>query len=257
MQPDTSPIWSESDITVMTSPEGSDQDLEWLAREVYGRVCRVEFDVPGACLVDLGEETNSRQLREMMVALKMQLGRVHQDHMGRDLVYQSLGRFDQQTTTKLHRDGGPDQGLLMLGYEPSEIESELAIADYSWCAYDMGISPQVFLTVHNPMFASGEELLRPYTWRVHGFSNRHAQIVVINNSITPFSGRGSTWQGVLHTATIPHPLSDLRRVVNSSMIVPVPRGMAGVVTEREVDEFRNTTIVRRKGYDQPLLDDDV
>jgi hypothetical protein len=177
--------------------------------------------------------------------------------MGRDLVYQSLGRFDQQTTTKLHRDGGPDQSLLVLGYEQSEIQSELAIADYAWCAYDMGLSPEVFLTVHNPMFAQGEELLRPYTWKVDGFSNRHAQIVVINNSITPYSPVANAWQGVLHTATIPHPSGDLRRVVNSSMIVPVARGTAGVVTEREVEEFKDTTVVRRKGYDQPDARDDV
>jgi hypothetical protein len=192
----------------------------------------------------------------MMVELKTQLGRIHQERMGRDLVYQCLGRFDQQTTTKLHRDGGPDESLLMLGYEPSEVASELAMADYAKCAYDMGLQPRDSLTVHNPMFASGEDVLRPYTWKVEGFSNRHAQIVVINNSIAPDSANENAWQGVLHAAAILNPSGDLRRVVNSSMIVPVPRGASGLVTEREVEDFLNTTVVRRKGYDRPTVDDD-
>jgi hypothetical protein len=250
-------MWSPADIVWMADSGGSDQDLAWIAEWIYGRVSRVEFDVPGACLVDLGTETTSLELRAMMVGLKTTLGRIHQERMGRDLVYQSLGRFDQQTTTKLHRDGGPDQSLLMLGYEPSEVESELAMADYSQCAYDRGLSPEAFLAVHNPMFASGEDVLRPYTWKVDGFSNRHAQIVVINNSIAPFSAHGGTWQGVLHTATIMNPSGESRRVVNSSMLVPLPKGAAGPVREREVEDFRNTTIVRRKGYDQPARDDDV
>jgi len=83
--------------------------------------------------------------------------------------------------------------------------------------------------------------------------------VVINNSIEPFSSRRNTWQGVLHTAAILNPSGDLRRVVNSSMIVPATRGAAGAagtVAEREVEDFLNTTVVRRKGYDQPTVDDD-
>lgn len=257
MQPDIPSVWSPADIGLMVGQEGTDRDLARIAEWVYGRVCRVEFDAPGACLVDLGRETTSRELRAMMVELKMQLGRIHQERRGRDLVYQSLGRFDQQTTTRLHRDGGPDQSLLMLGYEPSEVGSGLAIADYARCAYDRGLSPKAFLEVHNPMFAAGAELLRPYTWTVEGFSNRHAQIVVINNSIASYSTDEKALQGVLHTATIPHPSSDLRRVVNSSMIVPAARGAAGLVADREVEDFVNTTVVRRKGYDRPTVDDDV
>jgi hypothetical protein len=54
-----------------------------------------------------------------------------------------------------------------------------------------------------------------------------------------------------------NPSGELRRVVNSSMLVPVPKGTAGPVREREAEKLRNTTIVRRKGYDQPARDDDV
>ena len=77
----------------------------------------------------------------------------------------SAGRFDQQVTTRLHRDGGPDECFLMLGYEPSAIVAEIGIADYSKCAHDMGLSASEFLDHYNPMFAAGEDLLRPYTRR--------------------------------------------------------------------------------------------
>jgi hypothetical protein len=46
------------------------------------------------------------------------------------LSYHWLVRFDQQVNTPFHVDNAADQSFLMLGYEPSEIESELHIADY-------------------------------------------------------------------------------------------------------------------------------
>ena len=33
-------------------------------------------------------------------------------------------------TTKPHRDGAPDESLLMLGYEPSAIASEVTLSDW-------------------------------------------------------------------------------------------------------------------------------
>lgn len=130
------------------------------------------------------------------------------------------------------------------------------MADYSKCAYDMGLSPRDFLEAHNSMFVSGANVLRPYTWRVDGFTNRHAQIVLINNSVAAYFPNANARQGVLHTATIPHPSGAFRRIVEPSMIVPATGRTAGSVTAREVEGFLNTTIVRRKGYDRPSLDDD-
>ena len=191
-----------------------------------------------------------------MVSLKRQLQAVHQSRRRLDLVFLSAARFDQQTTTKLHRDGGPDECFLMLGYELSEVRSEVVLADYSRCARDMQITPAEFLEQHNPMFGPGAELLRPYVTRVEGFSNEAAQVLLINNSAAAMSEDKTTWQGVLHTATVHNACDEKRRMVNSMMVASVLPGAAEPVSPVEQDEFITTTIVRRRGYDRQHLTDD-
>lgn len=230
--------WSAADFCMATSPDEARRHLSNLAETVYIRVCRARFNSPGFCLIDLGAAASSPSLRRLMVELKEQLRIIHRSRARRDLVFRSAGRFDQQVTTKLHRDGGPDECFLMLGYEPSPVASEIAIADYSKCAHDMRLTPNEFLGKFNPMFAVGEELLRPYTTRVACFSNRNFQILLINNSIASYAGEEGegAWQGVLHTATIRNPSEAQRRVVNSTMIASVPLGTPEPLSEEGLQE---------------------
>ena len=86
-----------------------------LALEAYPKVFRTDFGQPGFALINLGSQFGSEQQRRLMVELKQEFDRLEQTHRNRRLVYQSLGRFDQQVTTKPHRDGGPDESILMLG----------------------------------------------------------------------------------------------------------------------------------------------
>jgi hypothetical protein len=243
--------WKPIDYCLKTSPDR----MEPIATEVYRRVCRSDFADPGFAVVDLGD-ADSRTLRRAMIELKSALDALHQAQTGRDLAYLSAGRFDQQVTTKLHRDGGPVECFLMLGYEPTPIEAELALADYTRCAYDRGLTPAEFLERHNPMFAAGERLLEPYTTRLACFSNRRAVIVLVNNSEAAFDPTGRSWQGVLHTATVLNPSEALRRVINSTMITSVAPGASKSVTAEELETFATTGLVRRRGYDKPLADDD-
>jgi hypothetical protein len=247
--------WSSAEFCIATSPEVAEQQLPDVAARAYDRVCRTSLDAPGFCLVDLGSTATSPSLRSLMIGLKKQMQVIHRSRTQRALVFLSAGRFDQQVSTKLHRDGGPDECFLMLGYEPSGVLAELAVADYSKCAYDMGLTPSEFLDRHNPMFAAGEEFLRPYTTWVACFSNRNSQILLINNSIAPYSREGGSWQGVLHIATIRNPSDTLRRVVNSTMVASVPLGMPETLSEEGLEEFINTSAVRRRGYDKPELED--
>jgi hypothetical protein len=247
--------WSDNDFCL--DAIGADEEaLQAVAVEVYERVCRTNFIAPGFCLVDLGSAWSSQKFRECMIALKRELRRIHRGRRGCDLVLLSAARFDQQVTTKPHRDGGPEECFLMLGYEPSDVRADILIADYAKCAFDMGITPSEFLDRHNPMFAAGERLLEAYTTRVRCFSNDNYQVLLINNSIAPFSDAAPAWQGVLHTATIQNPDTSRRRVINSLMVASVPLGEAEPVTEREQEGFIQTSLVRRAGYDRPDLADD-
>ncbi|HEV3299909.1 MAG TPA: hypothetical protein VG055_09710 [Planctomycetaceae bacterium] len=245
--------WGPPDICLSFTDPVPDESL---SATVYERVCRTDFSEPGFCLIELGPATTSHSLRGFMVGLKRSLQEIHRTRRTRDLAFRSLARFDQQSTTKLHRDGGPDECFLMLGYEPTEIRGELAMADYSLCAHDVGLTPADLLAQYNPMFGRGEELLRAYLTSVACFSNRCFQILLINNSAAPYSESEPAWQGVLHMARIQNPSDELRRIVNSAMVVSLPVGVADAISDADQDEFLSTNVVHRRGYERRHLSDD-
>lgn len=217
-----------------------------LAEAVYHRVFRTDFSEPGFALIDLGPDCGSEKQRQLMVELKNEFSQLERTHRGRELIYQSLTRFDQQVTTKPHRDGGPDESILMLGYEPSLIESRLEMSDYSKCAHDLGVTPAEFLNRFNPMFSEGRDRLVTYTTPIDEFDNGAFQIVIINNSMKQL---GEGLVGVLHTATILNPNPDLSRVINSTMLAVVPQGEGGGRDAYEQNDFLTTAVVRRPVYD--------
>ena len=180
-----------------------------------------------------------------MIDLKNAFDRLERRHRGRELVYQSLVRFDQQVTTKPHRDGGPDESILMLGYEPSLVESRVEMSDYSKCAHDLKITPAEFLDQFNPMFPDGQDRLTAYTTPINDFDNTSFQIVLINNSMNPL---GEGLVGVLHTAKIITPNPDWMRVVNSTMIASVPQGHGEGICVNEQNDFVTSVVVRRAVY---------
>ena len=98
----------------MTEKNHSPSDI---AEAVYRRVFRTDFTQPGFALINLGPDCGSETQRQLMIDLKNEFDRLEARHRGHELVYQSLTRFDQQVTTKPHRDGGPDESILMLGYD--------------------------------------------------------------------------------------------------------------------------------------------
>jgi hypothetical protein len=79
---------------------------------VFDRVFRRNFAAPGFALVDFGPKFESRDLRAAMVQLKGELQQLCRDAWQRELIYLSMGRFDQQVTTKPHIDGAPPESVL-------------------------------------------------------------------------------------------------------------------------------------------------
>ena len=231
-------------------------DVVAIAREVYDRTCRTTFDAPGFCLVDVGDSIGSVAFRHLMTDIKREMAAVHVSRTNQTLIYLSALRFDQQESTKPHLDGGPDECFLMLGYEPSDISSELEISDYTKCAASLGLSPKEFMAKHNPMFKAGADLLQPYVTKIPCFGTRNFQVVCINNSCAPFSVGGTQWQGVLHTARILTPDESKRRVINSTMIASAPLGATDLVDEASLQDFIHTSEVKRRGYDKQHLQDD-
>ena len=189
-----------------------------IAATVYQLVCRTDFNAPGFALLDLGPQCDSITLRTRMVELKDFLSEQHQRQLGQPIVAVWMGRFNQQITTKLHLDGGPDASLLMLGYEPSVVESRVRLGDYSQCASRHGLTPREFLDQHNPMFPAGEALLQPDITDIARANCAHFQILLVNNSCRSQTDGSLGWQGVLHQAIMLVPRPGERRVVNSMLL---------------------------------------
>lgn len=203
-------------------------------------VFRENFDRPGFAVWVMPETMDSQALRRCMVELTKHLSLWHVEQWGEPLEYLSLGRFDQQNSTKLHLDGAPERSFLMLGYEPTTVRSEFHIADFSHCAHDLGISPAEFLRQHNPMFSSGAKMLTNYVTTLCEWQEDRPRIVVINNSIAEPATHGATY-GVLHGATILAPDAQASRVINSTMIAPTC--FAAGDPAMQVREFVSTDLI--------------
>lgn len=179
-----------------------------------------------------------------MVDLKQRLSEIGVSRGRGPLGYKSMGRFNQQETTKFHLDGAPDQSFLMLGYEPSKIFSRLFLADYTHAAFDLRITPQQFLLDFNPMYKKGEEALGRYVTELPQPCEGCSRILVINNSCLPFTEARTNTLGVMHKAIIDSPDENESRIVNSTMVAI---GDDDIGHERQ-QEFVATKRISQKIY---------
>jgi hypothetical protein len=128
MASETTPLWTADSYAIDVSA-GPEERLATEAEAIFDAVWRYDFSSPGFCVLDLGPTLGSHELRSLMLTLKERLSEVAARREIPRLIFRSLGRFDQQETTKFHLDGAPDQSLLVLGYEPSVVRSRLWLAD--------------------------------------------------------------------------------------------------------------------------------
>ncbi len=179
--------------------------------KVFDAVWRTSTDRPGFALVVFDDEPSSTELRARMLTVATALTLCQRP---RHFWPERLGRFDQQVTTKFHRDGAPAESLLTLGYEPSTVRSRFFAADACRAAEEAGRPVTDFLRDHNPMQPDGVRRLEPYTTELDLPANR-AFIVVLNNSLLPADATRPHLLGVLHKGEIPTPDPGARRVINS------------------------------------------
>lgn len=185
-----------------------------LARHLVARVWRTVLDQPGFAVLAPTQPTSSQELRRFLFSLADAFGEI----VGTPFVAERLGRFDQQVTTKFHRDGAPEASLLILGYEPSTVRSRLFVADACRAAADAGVGVNAFLAANNPMFPAGEAKLRPYVHELLVPPETGA-VVILNNSLFP-DGSPAPLLGLLHKGEIVNPDPSAGRVINSVGLTP-------------------------------------
>lgn len=196
----------------MTAPLTFDPPNPALAAEaLFDRVWRTSLGQPGFAVVRFDAPVDSFELRQAMVMLI--------DALPVRFAIERLGRFDQQVSSKFHRDGAPLASLLLLGYEPTPVRSRLFIADSSRAAAEAGVSLPEFLARFNPMFPAGEAQYLPFVTEVE-LPHGEPYIVAINNSLLPRVEGDNNPLGVLHKAIIDSPDPTQRRVINSIGLTP-------------------------------------
>jgi hypothetical protein len=203
-------------LTIVNSPA--------IAHELFRRVWRTTLDQPGFAVVRFAVRVDSHALRRAIFDLVAA--------MPVAFVPERLGRFDQQVSSKFHRDGAPLASLLLLGYEPTTVRSRLFVADASRAAHEAGAPLPEFVAKFNPMFPTGEAKYLPFVTELE-LPHGEPYIVAINNSLLPFDQ--SNPLGLLHKAVIEEPDPDARRVINSVGLTPAPA--AATKTPGEVERF--------------------
>jgi len=195
--------------------EITEVNIKKMAQYCFENVFRTTTDKPGFVYLDFGTDLNSTLLRSIMVDLKKELSKYTNKHFSKRLSYHWLVRFDQQVNTPFHIDNAGEESFLMLGYEPSEVECELYLADYFKYAKNSGEAPKNFLEAFTPVFKENEALLTPYITKLSPFLEYTYKIVLINNSNPVL--RNDTF-GVFHKAKIVEPNLQKSRIVNSALI---------------------------------------
>jgi hypothetical protein len=195
---------------------GIEDSVRAAARNVF----RTDVHHPGfAHLVLHGQSLSSEEFAALVADTAHGLAEEYRRDFGRELQLVSQGSFDQQATTGAHRDGGPDESILVLGYEPTPVRSRLLIFDYTKAAVDLDISPVEFLATHNPIYPEGRALLEGYVAEVPDFDPNWHHIVIINNGNRGCEDRHTGMLGVLHQGIIPRPDPSARRMIHSIMLV--------------------------------------
>lgn len=189
-----------------------------IIEKVYSHVFRRDHEHSGFSVLSFKDDIGSEQLRENMIALRRGLSERCRDDFGEKLDYCWLTRFNQQTTTKFHRDNAPEDSFLLLGYEPTNVESRLLFADYHRFITENNIPVDEYYEHHNPMFKDGEEELAPYISEVNDFDKKAYKIVIINNSDL----NSEKTFGVLHKAEMITKDLSQARIVNSMMLYLKP-----------------------------------
>ena len=189
----------------------SDSDLQ----AVYTAVFRDSIEAAGFYFFDFGDSIDSITFRQYMIDLKVALSELSRKRINQSLNYQWIGRFNHQHSSQFHRDNTTDHSILMLGYEPTEVASNVYLADYMRLLENNGRSLlQYFEGDEELNIAPNEEELAPYITKLKPFPKSHYRLVVVNNSKS-FEQKSF---GVFHRGEVFEKNDKKARIINSIML---------------------------------------
>lgn len=219
-----------------------EETIKHIAEKSFKSVFRTTTEAPGFVhLVFSNKEMTPYKFRSIMIDLKKELLKLSVSTFNKKLSYHWLVRFDQQVNTPFHVDNAANQSILMLGYEPSEIKSELHVADYHAYANKAHKTLEDYSNKFTPVFKDDEDLLQPFISKINLVNEDNYSIAIINNS-SPKSNIETL--GMYHKALIRNKDLGKSRVVNSMVLNVVSTDK---ITEDEQKEniFLNTNQISK------------
>lgn len=208
----------------------------------YEKVFRNSIEQPGFHWVDFGKDIDSTIFRQKMVDLKDELTELCRIHLHQELIYQWLARFNHQHTSRFHRDSAAEHSILMLGYEPTQVDSQVYIADYSKLIEKENTSLIDFFGGNEDVnIPFDESSLASYSTELLPFPKNHYRLLVLNNSK---SFEDKTY-GVFHRGDIPEKIEGEDRVINSVMLNIGEIGTKENYKEKEIVDFVTTNKIDR------------
>ena len=224
-------MWKPEDYYIPWGRHLDTRGARTLAPVVFNQTCRFNLTAPGFTLIDLGPRLGSRRLRRSMVGLQRELRQVLRATVGQDLIYLSMGRYAGLARAESLLAYHAPATLLMLGYEPSEVDSALRMTDYTKFAYELGLEPARLLESRD----HDEPFPAQYVTDVGLINPAHAQILLVN--CNRGSIRDDELLGVLHHTELRSASSDDQCVVNAATLAVAAPGAREPVTREQQKAF--------------------
>ncbi|HAA19323.1 MAG TPA: hypothetical protein DCP28_11330 [Cytophagales bacterium] len=177
-----------------------------------------------------------------MVELKEGLTAVSQRRANLRLNYQWMGRFSHQHTSQFHRDSAHPHSFLMLGYEPTAVDSRVYVADFSKLIEQHGIPLATYFGGSQEVNVAAEApSIAPYVTELTPFPKDHYRLLVLNNSK---SFQKPTF-GMFHRGEVQQKQSAEDRIINSIMLYMANPEEEEQHTQQDISNFVNTQQVNR------------
>ena len=209
---------------------------------IYETVLRESTQHAGFYFKDFGAQLGSEKLRKSMVELKEGLSAISAQRTAHQLNYQWMGRFNHQHSSGFHRDSAHEHSFLILGYEPSKVDSRVSVADYSQLIADKKLSIEVYFEANTEVNIFNKNWdLAPYATELKPFPKENYRLLVLNNSK---SFKEATF-GVFHRGEVLQKSEQEDRILNSIMLYRADKGTAEQFNEEAVSDFITTDVVHR------------
>ncbi|MEO1052283.1 MAG: hypothetical protein AAFX87_16745 [Bacteroidota bacterium] len=209
---------------------------------IYDAVFRGSTEQPGFYFQDFGKQIDSKTFRQLMVELKSGLSRICELRSDKQLNYQWMGRFNHQHSSGFHRDSAEAHSFLMLGYEPTNVDSKVFVADYSKLIESHNVSLEAYFEgTQDINTANNNHPISPFVTELAPFPKDHYRLLLVNNSK---SFEEKTY-GLFHRGEVAHKIDGEDRIINSLMLHMCDKSVEEQFDSSAIMDFIHTEKVDR------------